>query len=418
MIALSPDSVAQTPRLTPAAPITPPALQPIAPVTPSAAQPAPALTADPLTLLLQSGAADPPESPLPAADLARRYAESGTLTQRAASGEVLNAPPGRLAPADTAILSNLSQAYRQTATATPLPQPPNVQRELANAQLPNAPATAGNTPAVIIVDGRSLPLNPAQTAILRSALASNANPDARLLTNVLQQSAQSGPIDFALSSASTGAVLMIDGRTFPLSAAQIAIVRANVAFRRIGPALGGSDSEDLTVTATQASADQVIVNSQKVASIDASSRPHTESPEPHPRPLPDDMPMMQAALGDNEKVEAVQAVRHEHPAPYEPELILPRPQDQVVIAPAPDRILLAGQQASSNTSGQPAITGIAVALAPGITRDDVTAELHQEGYRLSFAGSKDTLLLHASAGLSAQLVFADGTSMRLQLNHD
>lgn len=419
MIALSPDSVAQTPRLTPAAPITPPALQPIAPVTPSAMQPAPVLTADPLTLLLQSGAADPPEPPLPAADLARRYAESGTLTQRAAGGEVLNAPPGKLAPADTAILSNLSQAYRQTATATPVPQPPNVQRELVNAQLPNAPATAGNAPAVIIVDGRSLPLNPAQIAVLRSALASNANPDARLLANVLQQSAQSDPIAFALPSASTaGAVLIIDGRTFPLSAGQIAIVRANIAFRRIGPALGGSDSEDPTVMATQANADDVTVNSQKVASIDASSRPHTESPEPHARPLPDDRPAMQGALGDNEKVEAVQAVRHEHPAPYEPALIQPRPQDQVVIAPAPDRVLLAGQQASSNTSVQPAITGIAVALAPGITRDDVTAELHQDGYRLSFAGSKDTLLLHANAGLSAQLVFADGTSMRLQLNHD
>jgi hypothetical protein len=115
-------------------------------------------------------------------------------------------------------------------------------------------------------------------------------------------------------------------------------------------------------------------------------------------------------------VEAVRAVRHEQPAPYEPQVIVPRPQDHAVITPGPDRVILAGP--APETGPQSAITGIAIALAPGITRDDVTAELHQDGYRLTFAGSDDSLLLHASAGLSAQLMFADGTSMRLQLTHD
>ncbi len=340
--------------------VSPPNALATTPVTPPVAtSPSPVVTADPLTLLLQSGAADPPETPLPSADLARRYAESGTLTQRAATDVGAKAPQGNLAPADTAILSNLSQAYRQTATATPLPQPANVTRELANAQIPNAPATAGNTPAVIIVDGRSLPLNPAQIANVRASIESS--------------------------------------------------------FRKIGPAIGGSDAENPTLMATEVSADDVITNAHKVASVEASPRSHIGSPER--RPLQNELPGFPAALADNETVEAVQAVRQDHPALYEPQLILPRPQDQTVIAPGPDRVLLAGQQ-PAETAGQSAITGIAVALAPGITRDDVTAELHQDGYRLSFAGSDDAILLHARAGLSAQLVFADGTSMRLQLNHD
>ena len=431
--------------------------------------------------------------------------------------------PVNLTAADAKLLNGLSQAYRQPATATPVPQPVNVQRELVNAQLPNAPATGANTPAVIIIDGRSLPLNGAQTALVRSALASGGAPDAKLLTSLLQSAASLDPDpiplpqpasalrelasaaiaqpanagrsqnnpqlpnaprdqpNFALPTATAGqnlprnvpdailpavprdvsglpavaprdvsglpaapalreqaialpaaarnamplpansvapnGVIIVDGRTIALNPAQVALVRANLdaALRRTGS--GGGDGEDPIIRAAAISAADRTREVGKVQSVEASPRPSVESRERHASPAQGEGLNIQQGLGNEEKVEAVRAVRHEQPAPYEPQLIVPpRPQDHVVITPGPDRVILAGQ--APGAGSQSAITGIAIALAPGITRDDVTAELHQDGYRLTFAGSDNSLLLHASAGLSAQLMFADGTSMRLQLSHD
>ncbi|MDO9384794.1 MAG: hypothetical protein Q7T86_18255 [Hyphomicrobiaceae bacterium] len=466
------------------------------------------VTADPLAVLLQSGGADIADTPL-TADLARRYAESGTLTQRTATDLALPKDlqmPNSLSASDAKLLNGLSQAYRQPATATPVPQPVNVQRELVNAQLPNAPATAGNTPAVIIIDGRQLPLNGTQTALVRSAIASGNAPDAKLLSSLLQppavldadpvplqqpasalrelaaaaiaQPSNAGrsqsnsqlpdaPRDQANLALATAArnlpeadlpaatrdsasltlpaaprqqavaaqpgvriaapelpgipvaangVILVDGRTIALNPAQVALVRANLdaALRRTG-GIGGSDGEDSTITAA-ITADDKVREVGKVQSVETSLRPNIEGRERHASPAQGEGPNIHEGLGNDEKVEAVRAVRHEQPAPYEPQVIVPRPQDHAVITPGPDRVILAGP--APETGPQSAITGIAIALAPGITRDDVTAELHQDGYRLTFAGSDDSLLLHASAGLSAQLMFADGTSMRLQLTHD
>jgi hypothetical protein len=502
-------------------PLAPPGSQQSTPVTVPVLAPAPSstpviVTADPLAILLQSGAVDVPDTPL-TADLARRYAESGTLTQRTATDLAVPKDlqiPSNLTAADAKLLNGLSQAYRQPATATPVPQPVNVQRELVNAQLPNAPGTGGNTPAVIIIDGRSLPLNGTQAALVRSALASGGAPDAKLLTSLLQSAASLDPdpiplpqpssalrelasaaiaqpanagrsqtnsqlpnaprdqANLALATAgqnlprnvpeallptvardvsglalpaapreqaiavaaavrnaapttqlsgnpiAANGVIVIDGRTIALNPAQIALVRANLdaALRRAGPGIGGSDGEDPTNAMAAIGAADRAREAGRVQSVEASPRPNVESRERHASPAQGDGPNIQEGLGNNEKVEAVRAVRHEQPAPYEPQVIVPRPQDHAVITPGPDRVILAGQ--APDTGAQSAITGIAIALAPGITRDDVTAELHQDGYRLTFAGSDDSLLLHASAGLSAQLMFADGTSMRLQLTHD
>lgn len=507
-------------------------------VVPASGAPAPAAIAvDPLPALLQT-ITDIQKTSVPTGELARRYAESGSLTQRAANAVMpMDKPAGPLGAADDKLLSSLSQAYRQPAAAMPLPQAPNVSREIANAQLPNAPATAGNAPAVIVVDGRALPLNPTQTAMVRGALATNATPDAKLLAALFQptnhdprsvplpqsasalrelanaQVAQAANIareqptlstlatarpplgianvaapipqpniagvapalaqapapmpaaplqqplplqpqavapqalPVAQNEAATRAILtqlpapqreqitaqllatavspnaaaiVVDGRTIALNAAQAALLRAQIgtSFRRVGPGTAGMDSEDPTVRAATSLARNGTQGNERITAVETVGRNAAETAERHARPMHSDLPH----VGDKpavERVEAVRAVRSGEPAPYEPQMIVQQPPDQTIIAPGPDRVILAGhQQQDAGEGKQSAIAGIAIAMAPGMTRDDVTAEMHLDGYRITFAGSQDSLLLHASAGLTAQLMFADGTSMRLQLSHD
>lgn len=510
------------PRPLPAAPgvavppsaVTPMSNTPV--VSPVSANP-PVVNVDPLAVLLQ--ATDTPDVPVPTADLARRYAESGTLTQQSAKNIVQSqTPPVALGAADAKLLNGLAQAYRQDASAIPLPQPANVARELANATLPNAPGTAGNAPAIIVVDGKLLPLSPAQTAAIRDALATTGSLDPRGLANILrapqpaesalraqpasglkemagaqitqpaalapqqqaqlamrplpgatplpvpadatsptpgaplplQQSAQttSRPLPGSIaaptqhSSASntvppsaspqvtaaqhavpalpqaTAAAILIDGRTIPLNQAQIAAIRANLgpALRLPAGPLAGTDAENpLTSPAAQRVAD--VGESERVQVINASTRAAVEDEERRERPQPKDIETMLAQAKPHEKVEAIRAIRQDHVVPYEPQLITAQPrQDQLVLAPAPDHVILQGR--APDEAAPSAITGLVIAVAPGLTRDDVTAEYHQGGYRISFAGSPDHIVLHTGAGLSAQLIFADGTSLRLQLDHD
>lgn len=486
------------------APVQPTTLPvvPNAPVVIPASATAPIVSVDPLAALLQTATGDQPEIPLPTADLARRYAESGTLSQMTARNVVQpQAQPQALGAADAKLLSGLAQAYRQDATATPLPQPANVARELANAVLPNAPGSAGNAtasaanaPAVIVVDGRSFPLNPAQASVIRDALGTAKGLDPRVLTDVVRatvdaaaiarpqppsalrelitaqipqpanvpaqpqaSAAATGTVPLpqatlpvvrdapllpqlpqappqvvardgtlpaplpgnAAQPLATGAAILIDGRTIALSPAQVAIVRANLGplIKIAGPSVGTDSENPLVVPTVQRVASAQ--SSERVPVIDASARLAVESSERHTRPQPQDIGNMVSQMQGNEKVEAIRAIRAEHVTPYEPQLITtPQPQqNQVVLAPAPDRVILAGH-APSEVADVSAIASIVIGVAPGITRDDVTAEIHQGGYRISFTGSTDAVMLHAGAGLSAQLVFADGTSMRLQLSQD
>lgn len=492
----------------PGAPVQATALPPVpgTPVVIPASATAPIVSVDPLAALLQAGVGDTPETPIPTADLARRYAESGTLSQLTTKNAVQPQPqPAAISATDAKLLSGLAQAYRQDATATPLPQPANVPRELANAQLPNAPGSAGNAPAVIVVDGRSIPLNPTQATAIRDALGSATGLDPRTLANIVRAvaetpellrsqpasalrelaaaqvaqpanvarqqqtipltspatpapaqnvnaaatalqsvpprnlaavplpnaaqttAAQPAPLPVARDAAPVvvpqapavnTAAIVIDGRIITLTAAQVAVVRAN-----LGPIIKlhagpGTDAENPLFTQTATRIDAV-TRGERVQIIDGSARLAVETSERHARPQPQDINSMLSQMHSNEKVEAVRAVRPDHVTPYEPQLITPQhtaPQNPVVLAPAPDHVILAGH--APVDPGIPAIASIVIGVAAGITRDDVTAEIHQGGYRISFAGSSDSIVLHANAGLAAQLVFADGTSLRLQLNQD
>lgn len=331
----------------------------VPPPLPTSGAPAPAaVSVDPLPALLQS-TTNTQQTPVASAELARRYAESGSLTQRAASAAMApqDAANSRQVSGAGQPVADPSQAFRQPATTSPLPQLANVPRELANAQLPNAPSTAGNAPTVIVVDGRTIQLTPAQAALVRSQLAAG--------------------------------------------------------FRKVGPGIAGQDAEDPTVRQLPHDGSSS-TRQREVTAVDTISPRLGDAPERRARPMHDDLPH----IGENrfERVEAVRALRHGEPAPYEPQLIVGQPLEQAIVAPGPDRVLLAGQQTEEQQRA--AITGIAVALAPGITRDDVTTEVHPDGYLLSCRGSDDRVLLRARDDVTVQLVFADGSTLRLQLRHD
>lgn len=508
----------------PGAPVQATTVPPVpgAPVVIPASATAPIVSVDPLAALLQAGVGDTLETPIPTADLARRYAESGTLSQLALKNATQPQPqsqPAALGAADAKLLSGLAQAYRQDATVTPLPQPANVPRELANAQLPNAPGSGSHAPAVIVVDGRSFPLNPTQATAIRDALGSATGLDPRALANIVRTvteapellrgqpasalrelaaaqiaqpaniarqqqtiplpnpqapapaspqaqtpalgantaaqplaaprdlasvpapplpnaaapatTAQSAPPAVArdaaavvvpnappANAAANAAAIVIDGRIIALNAAQVAVVRANLGPMIKFPAGPGTDTENPLITQAATRIDSSN-EGERVQIIDGSARLAVESSERHTRPQPQENNNMLSQMHSNEKVEAVRAVVPHHVTPYEPQLITPQQapaQNPVVLAPAPDHVILAGH--APVQPGVPAIASIVIGVAAGMTRDDVTAEIHQGGYRISFAGSTDSIVLHANAGLAAQLVFADGTSMRLQLNQD
>lgn len=362
MIVTAPDQTASALPILPArqqVPATPPSL-PASPATIPSTAPlsASALAVDTLAALLPD--TDPVATTLAAADPARRYIDSGNLTPQPGRSPATtpNALTPLLAAADVELLQNLSQAYRGDAT-TPAPPPPvTVLREIANAQIPGAPATGSNTPPVIVIDGRTIPLTPAQAAAVRAAIGSDA--------------------------------------------------------RKVGPGAAATDTEDPTITVNRASLESTFRDSHRVIATDASLRQATESPERHPQPQQSELAdARDAARSVGEKIEAVRAVRGDHPAPYEPQLILPQPQEHLVLAPAADRVILAGQQAGDV---QQTMTGIAIGMAAGITPEQIVADATTEGYRIAIAGSNDAIIVRTRVELTAQLLFADGTTLRIRVD--
>lgn len=350
---------------------TPPSVDTLAALLQSIpnATPGPAATSDIARLYSENAPLASPTARAPVADgltpadaklltgLSDAYRTPTGPTAAQTTGPALPSPTPNVL-ADAKLASGLPQAIREPATATPIQQPVNVQREIANAQLPNAPATAGNTPVVIIVDGRTISLSPAQAANVRATLG--------------------------------------------------------LEMRKLGPGVSGSDAENPTLTSTSETDLRLLTErGLRVQSVDTSARSQVDTPDRHQRPQ-NEIAGLSSLANQNEEIEAVRAVRHEHPAPYEPELILPRPQDQTNIAPGPDRVILAGHQATEAEQA-PAINGIAIALAPGITANQLIVEHGRTEHRIGFVGSTEEIVVQARPGVPAQLIFADGTSLRLHL---
>ncbi len=141
------------------------ALRPTAAAGASASTASPALPTPPaaaptddLAILQQS--ADPPEVRLPSRDLARRYAESGTLTPR--SEPAAAAVASAVSAADDRLLSDLSQAYRPMTPAEP--------RTIATVAPHVVQQSATMT---LIVDGRAVILSPAQAIAVRAAVGTS-----------------------------------------------------------------------------------------------------------------------------------------------------------------------------------------------------------------------------------------------------
>lgn len=323
------------------------AAQQAAPVRPAATNAAPAATAqsalgaatraagpDPLIALLQ-GANDPPDLQLPASNLARRYAETGVLQQAAN-----RANPAGQAPA---------QAATQTAA-------PTASAQLANtAQAAAAQSTQANAATVMVIDGRSITLNPAQAIAVRAALGSSV--------------------------------------------------------RQLGPGTGATDSEDPTAITPESVLEATKSKEQKVAALSGS--PHSTTDDHRPTTP---IPFVRRQVDQGTEIEQVHEVRSARPAPFEPAPISDKTADAHATMPvAPDVAVLAPRAETTVGTGTKTFAGMAIAFAPGVTPAQVSAETYNEGYKITVEGHDDYFFIGAKDALNAQLVFANGSVLRIAL---
>ncbi len=324
------------------------AAQQAAPVRPAATSAAPAATAqsalgaatraagpDPL-IALHQGANDPPDLQLPASNLARRYAETGVLQQAANR-------PNPAGPAPTA----------QAATQTAVPTAP---AQLANtAQAAAAQSTQANAATVMVIDGRSITLNPAQAIAVRAALGASV--------------------------------------------------------RQLGPGTGATDSEDPTAITPESVLEATKSKEHKVAALSGS--PHTTTDDQrHTAPIP----FVRRQVDQGTEIEQVHEVRSARPAPFEPAPISDKTADAHTTMPvAPDVAVLDPRAETTVGTGTKTFAGMAIAFAPGVTPAQVSAETYNEGYKITVEGHDDYFFIGAKDALNAQLVFANGSVLRIAL---
>lgn len=344
MIVTNPDAsvtqlALQLARLPPASSPAPAATTPLptAPATtvPQAAAPPMALPAGDAMTALLSGPSDPPDMPLPSGDLARRYAQSGTLTPRL---EQAVPTAVALSAADDGLLSALTEAYRN---GTP-----------ASAGAPQGTTTAQglpHPPLSLVVDGRTIPLTPAQAVAVRAVLGA--------------------------------------------------------ANRRIGPGAATTDSEDPTALIPQSSRD-ASQSGKAVAALTPTQEAHRRLSDNAQAGHGRDADHLAANKTEtstrDHAVTAVRAATIEiAPVPYQPEAIPLVHHDPTVLAPAPDVPVLAGPQMST-------VSGIAIGFAAGVSAQDVSIISTPLGVAISVHGAQ-TMLVKLQAPLDARLLFADGT---------
>lgn len=292
---------------------------------------------DPLLALLQ-GANDPPDLQLPASNLARRYAETGVLSQTANR------------PATSAPASSLQANAAQTAAPAASAQPANTAQQASGAQ-----AAAVNTAPVIMIDGRAIALNPAQAIAVRAALGSSV--------------------------------------------------------RQIGPGTGASDSEDPTAITPESVLESSKTEGHKVTPLAGS--PHSTTDDQQ-RTVP--LPFVRRQVDQGAEVEQAHEVRRAGPAPFEPAPISEKSAPAQTIMPvAPDIAVLESRTETASASAPKAFTGMAIAFAPGVTPDQVSAETYNEGYKITVEGHQDYFFIGAKDALNAQLVFANGSVLRIAL---
>lgn len=287
-----------------------------------------ATTADDVAALLQ-GAEDVPEARLPSSDLARRYAESGTLTARPEQAAAAGA--STLASADDQLLESLGRTLR------------------------TASAAAAATPAAT--------QQPVMT-------------------------------------------VLVDGRSVPLSAAQLAAVRAAVgpSLRRLGPGAGVSDSEDPTAHVDRARADDRPVRIVQGLAPAAGPRVATARRD---APSYGDAHRSADQAGDARKTGSTQAATSQ-PIPYEPVAIAEPVSDAEHLGPGPEALAATARSTA-------VVSGLAIAFSEGITAQDVTARLSGDHVSIAARGHS-VVALAVTTPLVAQLVFADGTTSLLHLN--
>jgi len=295
--------------------------------TPAAA----AVLPDDVVALLQV-TEDVPDPRLPSSDLARRYAESGTLTPR--PDQTAAAAGSRLTASDDQLLESLGRTLRASAAANSTPPPA---------------ATAQQPVMTLLVDGRAVPLNAAQLAAVRAAV---------------------GP-----------------------------------SLRRLGPGSGTSDSEDPTTPLAGIRADERPVQAIEDLAPSTGADTATARGQPFLRGDGD----QRSAIDDTADVAPSGAARQAgQPVPYEPMAITAAPPNTEQLGPGPEAL-------APSARATAVVSGLALAFAPGVSAQDVTARASHDHVSISASG-RTVLALAVTTPLVAQLVFADGTTSLLHLN--